>query len=158
MNATANIRPIEVNDRADVAHRNADNGEILTLRGTVVDITNGIAILDLDDDGGRYSTPVEALERVEQVYLAGGDLAVDADQATAATTFAGIERGTGLRIERNPNGVVVTVFDNNAGTSIDLNIGFGRAAEVATWLHNQMYNPANDYSANARPAADSADR
>ncbi|OCB44738.1 hypothetical protein A5721_18890 [Mycobacterium vulneris] len=152
MNATANIRPIEVNDRAEVAHRNPDNGEILNLRGTVVDITNGIAILDLDDDGGNYSTPVEALVRVEQVYLAGGDLAIDADQAIATTTFAGIERGTGLRIERNPNGVVVTVFDNNAGTSIDLNISFGRAAEVTAWLHDQMYNPANDYSAHARPA------
>lgn len=158
MNATANIRPIEVNDRAEVSHRNPDNGEILNLRGTVVDITNGIAILDLDDNGGNYSTPVENLRRVEQVYLCGGDLAVDADQAVATATFAGIERGTGLRIERNPNGVVVTVFDNNAGTSLDLNISFARGAEAAAWLHDQMYNPANDYSAHARPAADNRDR
>lgn len=157
MNANT-IRPIEANDRAEVAHRNPDNGEILNLRGTVVDITNGIAILDLDDDGGRYSTPVEALERVEQVYLAGGDLAIDADRATVSATFAGIERGTGLRIERNPNGVVVTVFDNNAGTSLDLNVSFGRGAEVATWLHNQMYDPANDYSAHTRPATGGRDR
>lgn len=160
MNANT-IRPIEVNDRADVAHRNPDNGEILNLRGTVVDITNGIAILDLDDDGGRYTTPVEALERVEQVYLAGGDLAIDADRAVATATFAGIERGTGVRIERNPTGVDICAFDNNraeGGTEPTIRLSFGTAAEAATWLHNQMYDPANDYSAHTRPATDGRDR
>jgi hypothetical protein len=161
MNATANIRPIEVDDRADVAHRNADNGEVLTLRGTVVDITNGIAILKLDDNGGNYSTPVEALVRVEQVYLAGGDLAIDADKATAVATFAGVKHGTGVRIERNPYGVDICAFDNNraeGGTEPTVRLSFGTAGDAAAWLHDQMHNPANDYSAHTRPATDGRNR
>lgn len=155
---TATTRPIEVGDRVQFTRRTNKHG-IRDYRGVVLDIiaTGGpsgtFAIVD-GDTGGRVSVAVEELSPVEQTYLAGGDLTVDADQATAKATFRGTEPGTGVTITRDGDGVTIMAYVNSYGTggssATAVRLSFAHAHEAAVWLNDQMTNPANDYSANAR--------
>lgn len=65
----------------------------------------------------------------------------------ATATFGGSERGTGVQMTRDPRGVTVAAYDNMTGQSVEVRLSFGTALEAAVWLHDQMTNPANDYSA-----------
>lgn len=149
---TTPVRPIAVGDRAEAP---MPFGSMI-VRGTVAHIAPGnhdiMAIVDVDN-GGRVTVPVDTLRPVEQVYLAGGDLAVDADQAVATVAFAGVKHGTGVTVTRDPNGVHITAYDNNraeGGTEPAVALSFSTSVELLAWLHDQMHNPANDYSRNAR--------
>lgn len=65
----------------------------------------------------------------------------------AEATFGGRDRMSGVKMTRDPRGVVVAAYDNVTGQAVEVRLSFGTALEAAVWLHEQMTNPANDYSA-----------
>ena len=172
MNDTDNTRPIEVGDRADAPMPFGG----MIVRGTVVDITHPTAILDLDN-GGRVSVMVDTLRPVEQVYLAGGDLAVDADahEVTGGTTAADVEVVTadgqarrivttdaingksspyriggpnrGVYFAATGDGITMCVVHVDAETTHTVVFDFTAAADLHRALGELLYNPANDHSA-----------
>ncbi|AXQ51435.1 hypothetical protein SEA_AMOCHICK_3 [Mycobacterium phage Amochick] len=63
MNTNTNIA---TGDRVTITHRNTDNGNVVTIHGVVLDIRptdtdTVIALIDVDDNGGRMWTPVQNL-------------------------------------------------------------------------------------------------
>lgn len=166
--ANAPIRPVVLHDRAEAPMPFGG----MTLRGTVVDITHPTAILDLDN-GGRVSVMVDDLRPVEQVYLAGGDLAIDADahEVTGGATAADVQivtadgrthrviTTTSINAKSSPNhiggpnravyfaatgdGITMCVVHVDTETTHPVMFDFAAAADLHRALGELLHNPAN---------------